>query len=236
MSSNRRRLAIAVLAVALFAPSGAQAAKGMPLRTGQKTPYGAAGDVTAGLERSYVDNGFGWIKDQRTGLMWEKKDDAGGIHDLDAVFSWSGPGSVVANGTAFTEFIATLNSSPCFAGLCDWRLPTKLELETIDDVGRFDPSIAPIFDYVCSLGCTVTECSCTASNRYWTSSTFEGDETEAWTMSFFDGKIDRVNKGAAYRVRAVRTFRPVPAVTATPLPTPTPTATPTPTPTPAPTP
>jgi len=58
-------------------------------------------------------------------------------------------------------------------------------------------------------------------------------------MSFYDGSTSHVNKGAAFRARAVRTFRPVPpAPTATPIPTPTPVPTPTPdvTPTPAPTP
>jgi hypothetical protein len=34
-----------------------------------------------------VDNGDGTITDNQTGLMWEKKDDAGGIHDW-ASFSW----------------------------------------------------------------------------------------------------------------------------------------------------
>jgi len=238
MTSTRRILGIAMLAAALVAPSRAEAARGMPLRTGQQVPYGAAGDTTAGLKRSYVDNGFGWVKDQRTGLMWEKKDRAGGIHDRDATWTWSSSGSLVADGTVFTDFLAVLNTPPCFAGFCDWRLPTKFELETIDDVGRIDPSIGQAFDYVCSLGCTVSECSCTGSNQYWTSSTFEGLPPDAWIVSFYDGSVSHVNKGAAFRARAVRTFRPVPTPTPTPTatPTPTPTATPTPTLTPSPTP
>ncbi|MBU6283328.1 hypothetical protein KGQ64_13875, partial [bacterium] len=68
MTPIRRVLAAAALAAATFAPLRAEAAKAMPLRTGQDVSYGAAGDTTAGLKRSYVDNGFGWVKDQRTGL------------------------------------------------------------------------------------------------------------------------------------------------------------------------
>jgi hypothetical protein len=36
-----------------------------------------------------------------------------------------------ADGQAFTIFLAALNSGGCFAGQCDWRLPTLAELETI---------------------------------------------------------------------------------------------------------
>lgn len=233
MTPIRRVLAAAALAAATFAPLRAEAAKAMPLRTGQDVSYGAAGDTTAGLKRSYVDNGFGWVKDQRTGLMWEKKDRAGGVHDRDAAWTWSASGSVVANGTAFTDFLAVLNTDPCFGGFCDWRLPTKFELQTIEDVGRIDPAVPDAFNFVCSVGCTVIDCSCTASNQYWTSSTFEGLPPDAWIVSFYDGSSSHVNKGAAFRARAVRTFRPVPpAPTATPIPTPTPTATPAATPTP----
>ena len=53
--------------------------------TGETTPHGPGsdGDVQAGLALSYTDNGDGTITDNNTGLMWEKKDDSGGIHDMD---------------------------------------------------------------------------------------------------------------------------------------------------------
>ena len=70
----------------------------------------------------FADNGDGTISDAQTGLMWEKKDDAVGIHDKDNSYSWSSTGT--ADGTAFTIFLPTLNTPPCFAGHCDWRLPT----------------------------------------------------------------------------------------------------------------
>ena len=38
----------------------------------------------------FVDNGDGTITDPETGLMWEKKDGAGGIHDVDNWYIWAG--------------------------------------------------------------------------------------------------------------------------------------------------
>jgi len=53
------------------------------LSTGQTTSYGPGsdGDLQKGVVRQYVDNGDGTITDLKTGLMWEKKDQSGGIHD-----------------------------------------------------------------------------------------------------------------------------------------------------------
>ena len=64
--------------------SGCTAAGAFPA-SGQTTAYGPGsdGDVQAGATLSYTDNGDGTMTDNNTGLMWEKKDDAGGIHDMD---------------------------------------------------------------------------------------------------------------------------------------------------------
>ena len=70
----------------------------------------------------FVDNGNGTITDRHTCLVWEKKDNAGGIHDLDNLYQWSSSGSAM-DGSAFTVFLAALNGA-AFAGHQDWRLPT----------------------------------------------------------------------------------------------------------------
>lgn len=94
----------------------------------------------------YVDNGDGTITDRQTCLVWEKKDDAGGIHDKDGTYQWSSTGTLM-DGGAFTVFLAVLNGDstacvgagnpdPCctaagtgtcgpFAGHSDWRLPSS---------------------------------------------------------------------------------------------------------------
>ena len=70
----------------------------------------------------FVDNGNGTITDRHTCLVWEKKDNAGGIHDLNNLYQWSSSGSAM-DGSTFTVFLAGLNSA-AFAGHQDWRLPT----------------------------------------------------------------------------------------------------------------
>jgi len=38
----------------------------------------------------FVDNGDGTISDTQTGLTWEKKDQGGGMHDVDTIYPWAG--------------------------------------------------------------------------------------------------------------------------------------------------
>ena len=73
----------------------------------------------------FVDNGNGTITDRHTCLVWEKKDNAGGIHDLNNVYQWSSSGSAM-DGSAFTVFLVgpTGLNSTAFAGHQDWRVPT----------------------------------------------------------------------------------------------------------------
>jgi len=151
----------------------------------------------------FVDNGDGTVTDVATGLTWEKKDDLGGIHDKDDLYAWSATGTA-PDGAAFTGFLATLNNGTsgdgttiggCFAGHCDWRLPTSAELQTIllepSPCGT-SPCIDPIF-------------GATQSSDYWsiTSST-DGDPDGAWIVYFDDGGMSIDTKVFGSYVRAVR--------------------------------
>jgi hypothetical protein len=132
-----------------------------------------------GLTTRFVDNGDRTITDTTTCLVWEKK--TGGFerpHGAAATFTYSTCGggqtcigdpssACPPDGTAFTEFLASLNGTR-FAGHGDWRLPSSAgslanptgdapELESLVDLTQdchpgpspFPPCIHPIFSVPC---------------------------------------------------------------------------------------
>ena len=119
----------------------------------------------------FVDGGDGTVTDKLTGLQWEKKTDDASVHDKDDRYPWSTAGAA-ADGTAFTSFLAALNAA-CFAGQCDWRLPTLAELQTIllaaVPAGRHRPVFGPLGDY------------------YWSSTPETSMPALGWVLSFQDG-------------------------------------------------
>lgn len=156
---------------------------------------GQDGELQAGAALAYVDNGDGTITDVNTGLMWEKLSDDGSIHDRDTNYTWA---------NAFAVKIATLNSGGGFAGYTDWRLPNYKELISIVNLQNVSPSVSAAFNNGCVAACTVTTCSCTASDVYWSSSTYADVPSNAWVVLFSDGLGGAVFKSSSFRVRAVR--------------------------------
>jgi hypothetical protein len=195
-------------------PAGASCGARLPA-SGQTTSYGPGSDgaVRAGTALSYTDNGDGTITDNNTGLMWEKKDASGGIHDQDNSYTWGMTvQSNAMDGTMVTEFLATLNRAPCFAGHCDWRIPNVKELLSIVDyeMPYPGPVVDTAFNTNCVAGCAVDGnggpmCSCTVAGSYWSSTTFRTIEANAWAVFFGSGDVASANKALTrYAVRAVR--------------------------------
>ena len=149
----------------------------------------------APLGPRFVDRGL-TVFDCQTGLEWEKKTAA----NVDDRFTWStGKPSWDFDGTA-ADYIDTLNTLPCFAGHCDWRLPMvdqdagTEELETIlvaPDLCGPAPCISPIFGP-------------TAASYYWSSVTFAINKSRAWVVSFSNGDILHHFMVNERHVRAVR--------------------------------
>lgn len=157
----------------------------------------------------YIDNQDGTITDTQTGLQWEKKTTVVGSgsnyadpHDVDNSYSWSAtPNGTAQDGTAFTQFLHTLNTQPCFAKHCDWRLPhvnrdgDHAELETIllaPYPCRWALCIDPIF-------------GSSSTGLYWSATTNAIIPASAWSMSFRDGYMDYgFGKNSGWFVRAVR--------------------------------
>ncbi|HUY18325.1 MAG TPA: DUF1566 domain-containing protein [Candidatus Binataceae bacterium] len=176
-----------------------------------------AAAAKAGTACRYVDNGDGTVTDNKTGLMWEQTTgtiggtNTGKINDVNNRYAWSTGGNL-ADGTAFTSFLATLNngastdggvSTPitgCFANHCDWRLPSIVELQGIIDfnatgcLSEGSPCIDPIFGP-------------TQSGGYWSATTYAGYAGVpgiAWFVDFDNGLVGDDYKTFAGSVRAVR--------------------------------
>ncbi len=163
----------------------------------------------------YVDNGDGTVSDLDTALMWEQETGAVGIiltnppvTDVNNTYTWS-TGDDLADGRAFTSFLATLNngastdggvSTPitgCLAHHCDWRLPSIVELQGIVDLSapgcsaRTSPCIDPTFGP-------------TQSSYYWSATTFADYPFNAWFVNFLNGTVGVARKTFFDYVRAVR--------------------------------
>jgi hypothetical protein len=67
-----------------------------------------------------------------------------------------------------------------------------------------NPAISAPFNTGCQLGCSVLQCSCTASSYYWSSSTYAVEPTEALAVFFGSGFVFPGAKTSKNYVRAVR--------------------------------
>jgi hypothetical protein len=138
---------------------------------------------------AYVDNQDGTITDVTTGLMWEQKDRAGGLHDVDNTYVWSGDGTQ----ETIWDWLDDLNAERAtgFAGHSDWRIPNAKELQSLVSYGRALPSIERVFATNCTPTCDVSRftCGCTAPSDYWSSSTSLVSPDLAWTVSFSEGAV-----------------------------------------------
>jgi hypothetical protein len=91
---------------------------------------------------------------------------------------------------AFAGFLVTLNTSPCFAGHCDWRIPNVKELQSIVNYGMISPAS--------------TVPGSTAAGGYWSSTAVAGDSSSAWSVFFSGGSVSNDDKDSSLCVRAVR--------------------------------
>jgi hypothetical protein len=88
-------------------------------------------------------------------------------------------------------FVQAVNAN----GLCgagDWRLPTRKELLSIVDNGRFNPAV------------DTGHFPNTPASNYWSSSTYADQPGAAWQVNFRYGEVNPDDKGQGAHVRLVR--------------------------------
>jgi len=161
---------------------------------------------TAAVPCRFEANGNGTVTDYDTGLQWEQKTADGSVHDLGNEYTWS----VTLgrrDGTVFADFLGTLNdatssdgttSSGCFAGHCDWRLPSIVELQAIVDAGAPGCGSRGVCLDQTVFGPTI-------AFFYWSATTETDFPVFAWGVAFgAEGQVTSAIEDATLFARAVR--------------------------------
>jgi hypothetical protein len=157
--------------------------------TGQTTSY----TLTEGEDADFninplscTDNDDGTITDNVTGLMWQKVD----------------------GGEMTFESASAYGPSLSLGGYSDWRLPTCLELFSINSYDRVNPAVNTLYF------------SKTAAEYWWTSETRTDDLSSVWVVNAGGGigahpKSETISAGGTKRfhVRTVRNTKPATVIT-----------------------
>jgi hypothetical protein len=133
------------------------------------TTFGEDADYTINPP-SYTDHGNGTVTDNVTTLLWQQ--------------SYGGP----MNWDDASAYCADL----AFAGYSDWRLPSRMELVSLVDLGTYHPAI------------NTTYFPGMSSESCWSSTTWAYSTSDAYTVFFDNGFTGAYNKTNNYYVRCVR--------------------------------
>lgn len=122
-------------------------------------------------------NGDDVVRDLATGLMWAA-DANSSINNLGVVLSWL--------------LAVAFPLGKEFAGFSDWRLSNVIELLSIVNFNRANPSIDE------------TLFPNTGASYYWTSTTPAGVPANVWTIYFLQGEVKHYIKTGTKVFRCVR--------------------------------
>ena len=167
-----------VQGVTIFGVTGTVYRAGLP-KTGQTTSYQTGDDGT-------YDKGLAWpsprftvqantncVLDNLTGLIWARN------ASLTNGVNWS-------NAVVFCE---ALN----YGGQTDWRLPNRVELESLLNLGALSPALPAGHPFTGVL-----------TGYYWSSSTYHTLANGGWCVTFTDAQVNSTGKSVLNSVWPVR--------------------------------
>jgi hypothetical protein len=148
------------------------------------------------------------VEDTVTGLIWEAKADAAGLHDWRNTYTWFNPeepnneldyrglpdgGDCRGSACDTWEFVRAVNVAG-HCGYFDWRMPSRNELMSISDLSKADNPPTANLEYFPYM----------QADEYWTGFDYGTQYQSAWAWNFFYGH-DRVDwKKSPKFVRLVR--------------------------------
>ncbi|MEI6766927.1 MAG: DUF1566 domain-containing protein [Bacteroidota bacterium] len=176
-----KKIIVAGLVMMMFMCAEAQ--KLLPFKlpeTGQNSGFTSTAGEDADFAinpLSFTDNGDGTITDNNTGLIWQKTD---------------GGEMTIENATTYCDNLT-------LAGYTDWRLPTGIELFSINDYSHINPALDTLYFKK------------TLAEYWWTSERQADDVNKVWVVNAGGGigahpKTETVSAGGTKKmhVRAVR--------------------------------
>jgi len=118
----------------------------------------------------FKDNGNGTVTDNKTGLIWLKNANCFGYATW--ALALSACNALPRGSCGLTD--------GSIAG--DWRLPNRFELESLLDLGQYNPALP--------LGHPFTN----VSTPCWSSTTYAGSTGSAFLVNFYSGGVDAYGK------------------------------------------
>ncbi len=157
--------ALTLLCIAVFAATNAPVPK-----TGQTTSYreGDDGDLKTGTawpDPRFIDLSDGTVKDNLTGLEWVQAPHA--LSGNSGTENWNGA-------------IDRCNNL-VYAGHSDWRLPSRKELMSLVDYGRYSPALPA--------GHPFAGVQINGYTFYWSGTSFASYTVGAWYVDMYDGHV-----------------------------------------------
>jgi hypothetical protein len=134
---------------------------------------------------SFTDNGDGTVRDNNTGLMWQKcvvGQEAYQATCIGIPTDFNGDQAFGINNAQFNSHGLNACGDSTTGNHTDWRLPTKKELLSIVDYGNSVPATDPI--YFPNVPVTFQD-----QSYYWTSTYYAGYSNDVWEADMWHGGV-----------------------------------------------